>query len=423
MPTIEVWRKLHVTQTMTYPLTQSIETTRRSAVQVWAPMIELSPYDGPFSRDLDRARREWDGEDRIWLMPNLIKSVRWKSKALFWERAVPSEQFNVINVYHVDEGRRMYPQLERPSEWQAGLPRGLYRLWIQAKPRAAQPVSTYRIEVPTFEGDTVGYRFHEFEVKSAATIPLVGVDHDGKVLQLGWPPSGHTPRPVSPDAESQAMYGIPEYEKEVGEAPDDTIAASQKNLRDTGFPTSVKWPKPFDELFFTGGGADRLWHQAQMTRLVGLAESGQEEKAIRDAAEWLNRFSELAEGPLDKAWLLPKALVDAELTLCEVFANYEIEAPDLNELAKSEKLRELMSKKVPVQRVLGWVGYFWWEFYQDLQAGLSIRRCQQCGNVLIGGRPDRKYCNRQENPFCYRKRNTLAQQRSRVKRSQSEKEE
>lgn len=397
---------------MTKSMTKRMTNTAQSAVQVWAPAIELSPYDDTSSRDLHRAREAWGGEDRLWLLPGLPRSVRWKSGAAFWERAVPAEQFNVINIHHVDEGGRMYPQLEKPARWQRGLPKHLYRLWIQSRPRLSRAVTKYRIQAPKFEGESVSYVYREFNVGSGLPIPGA-VDVERGEVRLGWP---HHLAPISPETESERLYGTPRSQEDLKEENVLHATALPNDSRITGLHFSLEWPAPFNELFFTGGGADRLWHQAQMARLVRLAEEGQRKRALRDTRVWLSRFSEVAEAPLDKAWFLPKALADTELALYEVFANYEIRASDLNELASFDKFRDLMSKNVPVTRVFGWVGYFWWELSRDLQAGLSIRRCQHCGNAIVGGRRHRRYCNRQENPTCYRDRNKLAQQESRSRR-------
>ena len=51
--------------------------TAPAPVEVWAPLFEVSPLDEVSSGDLQRAHREWRGEDRMWLMPDAKQVERW----------------------------------------------------------------------------------------------------------------------------------------------------------------------------------------------------------------------------------------------------------------------------------------------------------------------------------------------------------
>ena len=110
-------------------------------VEVWEPLFWVSPLNEDFSRDLQRAFLESRGEDRIWLSPSAEKVTRWEDRAdprlPFRQCQIPSENWNAISVFHVDEQRNVCPKLsyhvdaiENPRGWEGGLPEALYQKWL-----------------------------------------------------------------------------------------------------------------------------------------------------------------------------------------------------------------------------------------------------------------------------------------------------
>jgi hypothetical protein len=105
--------------------------------QVWAPFFWVSPQCQEFARDLQRAALEWNGEDRIWLLPEAKSVQRWRhrlSNFVFDECWVPSELLNLVLVFNVDELGRMYPRLALPESWRGRLPEELYSKWLNTQP-------------------------------------------------------------------------------------------------------------------------------------------------------------------------------------------------------------------------------------------------------------------------------------------------
>ncbi len=107
--------------------------TTSGQIQVWALMFEISPFEEAFSRDLQRAKREWRDEDRIWLVPGTEQVARWDvgEGGRFSECLIPSETMNLISVIHVDEGRRTYPPIGLPEGWPNPLPRRILSAMAQ----------------------------------------------------------------------------------------------------------------------------------------------------------------------------------------------------------------------------------------------------------------------------------------------------
>ncbi|NIQ83102.1 MAG: hypothetical protein GTN93_34545, partial [Anaerolineae bacterium] len=133
--------------------------TSRLPVQVWAPLFQVSPLDEAFSRDLQRAQREWRGEDRIWLMPGAKRVDRWVvgKEGDFSECLVPSEEMNLMSVIYVDEDRRLFPPLRLPDDCQNALPKGLYRKWLNATPAFVKGPASVPLAVPVVADDRVSY--------------------------------------------------------------------------------------------------------------------------------------------------------------------------------------------------------------------------------------------------------------------------
>jgi len=94
---------------------------------------------------------------------------------------------------------------------------------------------------------------------------------------------------------------------------------------------------------------------------------------------------------------------------------FGVESNSIDELKGSPEFLQSMTDQTAVVRVFGWVGYFWWEFLQDLSDYKTIGICERlgCGSVLTGGHRDRRFCTKEENPECFRRRNADAQRRSR----------
>ncbi len=72
-----------------------------------------------------------------------------------------------------------------------------------------------------------------------------------------------------------------------------------------------------------------------------------------------------ARASSEQAWLLPKLVTDVNDALYEVKGKYDIDAETSEELMQSESYSRLKNDMIGVRRVYGWLGYFWWELYQD----------------------------------------------------------
>lgn len=130
----------------------------------------------------------------------------------------------------------------------------------------------------------------------------------------------------------------------------------------------------------------------------------------------MNHLTGKTEARLEKAWFLPKLMSNPDATLCGAEGKFNIACATIDELICMQQFRELMRSHTKVRRVQGWLGYFWWEFYQDVKARVSVRLCKACGQMIRKGHSDRQYCTSAENPSCFQERNGAAQRHTRAKR-------
>ena len=392
--------------------------TGSGQIQVWAPFFEISPFEEAFSRDLQRAKREWRDEDRIWLIPGAEQVARWDvgEGGRFSECLIPSETMNLMSVINVDEGRRTYPPLTLPEDWQNSLPEGLYRQWLNATPLIMEGPKSLSLSIPVARGERVSYVEETFEMEPGPIMPIAGVNERARLTLLAWPPAGtDAVPPVSPETESRNFYGPLRRERLPADDQDIEVVVPEQDSQFRALNVWLRWPEPFGALFPTGGGADLLYHRGLMRRYVDELRDGRYEKILREAEGWVSLFTAEAQAPLGKAWFMPKALANLEGALLEVEARFDIAADSLEELVRSKRFQEVERTPIMVRQVRGWLGYFWWEFYCDLSRHVTIRLCQNCGRVIRGGHADRQCCTRLENPECHRQRNAEAQRRRRRK--------
>jgi hypothetical protein len=355
-------------------------------VQMWDPLFQVSPLHDAFAHDFLRAQQVWMGETRVWLDPRTREVQSWiypTDAGGFPECCVPAETFNCLIIFYVDEQRQTWPPVLLPTG--NTLPEGLYRQWLNTTPRLVEGCETVWMPVPSVTNGGVGY--YETEIRLSPG-PSMAVEH-GRLI---WPSRIPSLPPVSPEAEAAR-----------GEAP---------------VHVWLQWPAPFDVLFHdTGGGMDMFFHhQEALRRCIEALDTGKRRHrdVLREAETWVARLTGEVEVPLVQAWLMPKILANPKAALFEVKARYDLEADTVEELLASEAFAALRRERVSVRRIQGWLGYFWWEFYQDLVAHIPIGTCKACGNLIHGGRKDRRYCTRSENTDCWRKRTSARQRKSRT---------
>jgi hypothetical protein len=368
-------------------------------LQIWSPLVVSTTFDPIFYRDLARAEREWQGEDVIILEPSSKECSRGiipHNNLNYQACVIPAERFNVITINHLDEERKLFPQGSfLPEAWHSGLPAGLYRQWLSTEPNfiPAEKELTFVV---------FGQELTLSEVPDTRAMirinPQERVNEKTTRVMVEWPPPGLDEQLlVSPEEEGKPIYA--------------ELAA--KHGVDDSRLIQLEWPKPFD-LLFPISGWDTLdaWHK--MRDCIETWKAGREDQALQEAEQWVSRLTGEARSTLAKAWFWPKALANPTGALYEVYGKFGLEVESLEEALASETLRTELSSPVPVRRVHSWLGYFWWELYQELKTG-TIGFCNHCGRIMPRSSHKRKYCAKEENSDCSRERARIRQRNSRIK--------
>ena len=389
----------------------------KQPVQVWAPLFYKSPL-GNFLLDLQRAYKEWQHEDRIWLMPDSTKVIRWENKIdnfSFYEAIIPSEALNAVSIYHIDEQGRIYPPHQSTGKLNNVIESGLYRRWLKDFPSFYKGSDFITIELPIVKNDEFyNYEKKELKIEPGPIIPIVSVNQNNNTTAVMWPPPEvNMPGTISPDIESKNFYGKLKFEKDSKEKETGLVTA-EKKLAGKAINVWNKWHKPFDSFFPDGGNIDLIYQHALMSNLI--KEIGNKEdksqKAFQEIERLVNIFVGDAESTLEKTFLLPRALKSKDALLFDVEYRYGIGAENLDELLKSKEFKSLITQKVKIKRIYSWLGYFWWELYNDISSNTNIRFCSKCGNIIVGGRSDRIYCTEEENKDCFNIRAAERQRKS-----------
>jgi hypothetical protein len=119
-----------------------------------------------------------------------------------------------------------------------------------------------------------------------------------------------------------------------------------------------------------------------MRKCVEQLTDGQSDLALKTIETWLNLLSGEAETRLERAWFLPKLMSDPETVLCDAEGRFGFACATIEELISSQQFRERMRSRTKVRRVQGWLGYCWWDLFQDANARVTIRRYKACGQVI-----------------------------------------
>jgi hypothetical protein len=259
------------------------------------------------------------------LIPGHKRIDRWSTFKWgyhLFECIVPSETFNLLFVYNVDEGGRMYPALAR---WKDGLPEGLYKRWLEATPVLTEDQSAFSLEVPIIADDgTVSYEDRRISADLLPVMKIPDVDPLQETLTIKWSPFGSSGcLLVSPEEDPNAAPDGVQGQQvaNVTEAPAKWAAVRDaSSLVVNGW---ISWRKPFDVLFPTGSGVDVLYHQGLLRRLIGQWGEGDRESALREAESWTATLSGDAEANTLRSWFLPKLAASEREALFAVEATFE----------------------------------------------------------------------------------------------------
>lgn len=390
------------------------------SLQLWLPAFGASIKRSETGRDAMRAYELWQGEPLVWLLPEIRSPSRWEVRGL-WNLAVPSEEFDRIDVIHVTEDGRLYaPSAERK------LPKtvdGLLDAWLNVqKAGGASFVYPPRsVTVPVPEIDPMGKVStgeRTFTFNPGTYIPFTcseASDQEGRKVMI-WPPDG-SPSPISPEAESAKRYPS----KKAGTDP--PMAITDKG--DLALQVFLRWPRPVSSIMSLLSGPDDLLAQAQMLRIAGQSTSEHAE-SLRAAALGAQQYISLGYSTVEHSWFRPTleekgiehVLFKAEdrglTALLQGRRRWDRAA--LEQALKREDWQKWLGEPVSIRRAWGAAGLFWTLLRDRLENQELFATCERCGR-LISGKDGKRFCARSDDLECFNNRRALDQRRSRRARS------
>lgn len=383
----------------------------RLPVQVWTSYFWKSPFQGDHVRDLERAKREWRGEHRVYLDTDAKKVTRWTridQGMQVNECVIPSETVNCFAISHVNHQGRVYPYLPLPEKWHGSVS-GSYARWLEEPANIYLVNSEYtKMPMPVIKDGKVSIVDAVVKIRPAVNVPITDVTDDG-VFTTKYKGAGQV-KMLAPNQEVEAVVGKSRYERQVINEKEWLFTASVKNTNSLGISTQIAWEKePFNYMFGEGAGVDLTMHQEIFSRCIRELNEGKIAKVMKEAETWAGKFTSPGRSTIWYSWFAPMAMANEDGALIEVEYRYNLRPDSIEELNQSKKFKKVMNRPADVMVANDWLGYMWWDFYQDLREKLTVRCCEACGRVIRGGHRDRQFCNHSENPECFRKRNTISQ--------------
>jgi hypothetical protein len=381
-------------------------------LQLWLPSFGRTLNFGPVSRDARRAFEAWDGELIIWMLPEIKRLVRWRSGGVK-HLAVPSEEFEKIDVLHIDDSGTVYA-----PEVMGELPRtieGLLEAWLnvgKTDPVAFVPAPEhFPILAPVIRSNNgVLYTVRNLGFGAGTFLPVASVDLDGREVTLKLTKEG-APSPISFEAESSVRFAATR-------APEDgRLVMTEDGER--ALHVFLRWPPPVDRIMPLLSSLDDIKAQAHMSKVASLS-SIDRRKALRLAELEVQphsfnglatvRHSLIGKGLDHILFIAEDQPSDRGLKQRSVWRRRK---PSIDDLLKIRKWRDWLESMVPTRRVWGATGLFWTLLLDNLNVGQSFAQCENCGR-LFSGKKGKRFCGENDDPQCFRKRRAVDQRRSRL---------
>jgi hypothetical protein len=247
--------------------------------QLWLPWIESSLGFEPVRHDVEGAVRTWQGEDTIWLLPELTRVVRWVRQyapgVFSTQVAIPARHLNVIDGFHVWENGLVFgpgSKLRFPESRIDGLLQEWLNVWRDGHVSLCEPAASVTIEVPRIPGDgqeaAIAFEEMTLHLHSGSSVPAW---EEGGTIQTEWPIRGMRCPSVFPDAESRE--------------------AQRQHLQLPSYRCAIQWPTMLSHLFpITCGGLDELVGQKQMVELAHMSHDNPESafwEALQTASPYI----------------------------------------------------------------------------------------------------------------------------------------
>ena len=387
-------------------------------LQIWLPRLGPSIKRPEIGRDAMRAFELWRDELVVWTLPEIREAARWRSGGI-GHLAIPSEEFDQIDIVHVtDDGRVYTPTAENMT------PRaveGLLDAWLNVDKDGGigfvRPPESITVAAPYLSGaGEISWRKRTIAFDPGAYMPMASFDRGARKMTMNWPPPG-SPATVSPEAESALRFPSKRLES------DPPLVITDKG--DKALQVFLRWPGRLGSIMPLLSGLDDMFAQAEMAKLARQSSSdlpGALRAAQVEAQPYLHR----GHSTVEHAWFRPTLQRKGLKHVLFKAEDWGLTVPPrsrqrwdekaLNEALKQDAWQKWLAEPVTIRRAWGAAGLFWTLLLDRLEAQRSFVACERCGRI-IGGKEGKRFCGKGDDRDCFRARRAVDQRRSRQARA------
>ncbi len=388
-------------------------------LQVMLPLIGGGLGEARARRDATRACVTWDGEARLWLMPDFPQKgvVVWRED---WQgrpailRAVAAEELNRIDIYHVGEnGFVDGPPV--PGRFDDLTIDGVLDAWLdwpECGTIEFQEPAPLNLEVPRFSDNEVSYEGWEIDPVPLVTMPVQKTEDGPPTFRV----PGQSQQPVSPESELAEAYEAA-LGRLTGRVVDGTtLVTSEKDPEFISRGATLRAAPPLEGLFSTGVNLDALFHWTRMSSVIRESRSDLK-GALKRARNLSSDYVTEGQSDLGHCWFLPTLaeVKDVDLVIQRAETYRLTDARTWDEVAKSPEWRNTMTSPIPIRRVWGPIGFFWALVLDRLENAQPQVFCERCGMIIEAKTRRKKFCSREENEECFLARRAADRRRGRAR--------
>jgi hypothetical protein len=383
-------------------------------IQIWLPGFGGSIHRPKVRSDAMRAFRLQRDELVVWMLPEIFRTAHWR-EAEIGSIAIPSEEFERIDVVHVSEDGRIHAHGMQPIPDSVD---GLLEDWLNLEKsgtvRFFSAPNLITAKAPYLNrANRISWRKRPVLIGPGAYTPISSLDSKTRKVVFRLSPEDSRLL-VSPEAESAERFPSKKLESEPP-----TVITEQGDL---ALHVFMRWPGRLESLMPVLSGPDDLLAQRQMAKIAVQSTSdltGALSAAKAVSQPYLFNGYSTIEHVLFRPTLQRKGpkqiLLKAQDWKLPLQPRDHWDEKALNDLLKQEAWKKWLRTPVPIRRAWGAVGLFWTLLLDRLEAGQLMRACERC-NRIIPGKDGKRFCGERDDRDCLNGRRASDQQRSRRSR-------
>lgn len=385
-------------------------------IQLWLPQLCSSPFVPEIQRMRERAYSTWIGEDIVWVVPGLGEPRRALEADSSKVLALDGEFIERLDIFHVGENGYVWgPGMSH--RFPAKHVNDLLLQWLNITDRPIYPAPTATtVMAPDPKLDGIQYREQEIHFKPVGQFPftVTGRDEERTYIEGHWPPEGAPNPVVSVDQESREYFGDV---RAMARIAGTSITGWIREDRTFAIGVVSGWPDPFDALIPRASGMDNTLQWTRMREIATKSETSVE-VALREARDLSRSF--LSEGVSSWAhahfWpIYAREGIDGAIVAAATQFGLSSDLT-FQELWSTDEWLDRAALPIPITRAWGGIGLMWALLLEQLERRRRFGHCEECGRV-IPKRGGRRFCKRNENPDCVKRRARTRQGRHRSRRA------